>query len=626
MIYVMFNSIFGASMTTGGYSAEVLKVDLSTKKLERVKVGEDVLRSFVGGTGLGAKFLYDEIPLGTEWSGPQNRLIFTAGPLNATPIGGSGTVSVMSKGPLTNGAGCSQANGFFGAFLRLCGLIGIIIQGASENPQYLYADSESAELRDADWLRGIDTYKTTDLLKHEYHRRELEMSVASIGPAGENLVKFAGVFVDHGHSASHNGLGAVMGSKRLKAIAIARGKKQVPVGNPEKVRAVAKQLVENVKAQSRDTYEYGTLKSIYNNNQMNMLPVKNYTTSTWVIEREKWEKFGAEYIRKRFSIGRHPCYACQIHHCDMMKITEGPYAGEVLEEPEYEQFSAWSSAIIQPDVASAMMLSKEVDRLGLETNEAGWVVGFAMECYEKGILTKEKLNGLDLSWGDAESTRLLLNLIANRQGIGDILGEGAMRAARTMGGEAPNMAIHTMNGNTPRGHDHRNRTTEQFDTSVSNTGTLETWGGPTVLGSFPNWEEIVKANIHDKGAMMFEDSLVTCRFNTRMNVDLLSQAVSAVTGWNFSWEEGYEVGRRVVNLLRAFNVRHGVRGRSLDRPSARYGSVPDSGEGKGKSLESVWEKALDMYYAGMGWDKDGIPLPETLERLGLGYVARDLRN
>jgi aldehyde:ferredoxin oxidoreductase len=626
LIYLVFWLIFSVLMATDGYCAEMLRVDLGNQKLERLKVSEDVLRGFVGGTGLGAKFLYDEIPLGTEWSDPQNRLILAAGPLNATTIGGSGSISVVSKGPLTNGAGCSQANGFFGAFLRLCGLIGIIIQGASENLQYLHVDSESAELRDADWLRGADTYKTADLLKHEHRRRELEMSVASIGPAGENLVKFAGVFVDHGHSASHNGLGAVMGSKRLKAIAISRGKIAVPVRNSETVRAVARQLVENAKTQTKDTFEYGTLNGMHNLNQKNMLPVKNYATGTWVIDRERWEKFGAEYIRKRFSIKRQTCYACQIHHCDVMKITEGPYAGEVLEEPEYEQFSAWSSEIDQPDVASAMMLSKEVDRLGMETNEAGWVVGFAMECYEKAILTKEKLNGLDLSWGNAESTRLLLNLIANRQGIGNVLGEGVMRAARMIGGDAPNMAIHTVKGNTPRGHDHRNRTTEQFDTSVSSTGTLETWGGPTVMGSFPNWEEIVKANVHDKGAMMFEDSLVTCRFNTRMNVDLLSRAVSAVTGWNFSWEEGYEVGRRIVNLLRAFNVRQGVRGKSLDRPSARYGSVPDSGEGEGKSLESVWDKMLDMYYAGMGWDKDGIPLPETLERLALGYVARDLWN
>ena len=613
-------------MTSDGYCAEMLRVDVGTGKQERLKISEDVLRRFVGGTGLGAKFLYDEIPVGTEWSDPQNRLIFAAGPLNATAISGSGTLSVVSKGPLTNGSGCSQANGFFGAFLRLSGLIGIIIQGASEKLQYLHVDSESAELREADWLRGVDTYQTADLLKQKHGLRDLEMSVASIGPAGENLTKFAGVFFDHGHSASHNGLGAVMGSKKLKAIAIRRGKEEVPVRNPEQVRAVAKQLIENVKTQTKDTYEYGTLKGVHNLRPMNMLPVKNYATSTWAIDGEKFEKFGAEYIRKEFTIGRHTCYACQIHHCDIMKITEGPYAGEELEEPEYEQFSAWSSAIGQPDVTAAMMLSKEVDRLGMDTNEAGWVVGFAMECYEKGILTKEKLKGLDLSWGNAESARLLLNLIANRQGIGDRLGEGVMRAARITGGEATKMAIHTMKGNTPRGHDHRNRTTEQFDTSVSNTGTLETWGGPSVLGNFPNWEEIVKVNVHDKGAMMFEDSLVICRFNSRMNVDLESQALSAVTGWDFSWEEGYEVGRRIVNLLRAFNVRHGVAGRSLDRPSPRYGSMPDAGEGKGKSLEHVWDKMLDSYYAGMGWDNDGKPLAETLDKLGLGYVAKDISN
>lgn len=601
-----------------------MRVDLSKEKIERFTIGEDILRSFIGGTGLGAKFLYDEVPAGAEWSHPENRLIFAAGPLNATVIGGSGSLSVVSKGPLTNGAGCSQANGYFGAYLRLCGLNGIVVQGASQGLKYLYVDSESAELKDAEWLKGMDTYRTADLVKHEYGCREREMAVASIGPAGENLVKFAGVFFDYGHSASHNGLGAVMGSKRLKAIGIARGKRQVAVHDPERLRAVAKEFVENVKTQSKDTYEYGTLNGLFNNGRRNMIPVKNYTTATWAIDKEKLETFSGPYIREKFPARRNSCWACQIHHCDIMKITEGPYAGEELEEPEYEQFAAWSSAIGQEDVASAMMLSKEIDRLGMESNEGGWVVGFAMECYEKGILTKETANGLDLSWGSAESARLLLNLIASRQGIGDILGEGVMRAARRIGGEATNLAIHTLKGNTPRGHDHRNRTTEQWDTSISNTGTLETWGGPIALGSFPNWEDIVAANIHDKGAMMFEDSLVTCRFNTRMNTDLLCQALRAVTGWNFSVDEAFQMGRRVVHLLRAFNIRQGVVGRELDRPSVRYGSKPDSGEGQGKSLEDVWDRMLDKYYAGMGWDSDGKPLPETLEKFGLGYVAKDL--
>jgi aldehyde:ferredoxin oxidoreductase len=611
-------------MTQEAYDGEILRVDLSEGKAERFPVSEKILRSFVGGTGLGAKFLYDEVSPGVEWSDSRNRLIFAAGPLNATSIGGSGSVSVVSKGPLTNGAGCSQANGYFGAYLRLSGLNAIIVQGASDTLRYLYVDSDSAELRDAEWLKGADTYRTADLMRHELKLSGREVAVASVGPAGENGVRFAGIFFDHGHSASHNGLGAVMGAKRLKAVALRRGSRPVPVRNPEALRAIAGKLIENVRTQTKDTYEFGTLRGLHRLAQSNSIPVKNYKTSTWLVENEKWQRFSAEYIREKFSVQRNPCWACQIHHCDIMKITEGSYAGEVLEEPEYEQFAAWSSAIGQEDVATAMMLSKEVDRLGMETNEAGWVVGFTMECYEKGLLTKMNADGLDLSWGNGESARLLLNLIANRQGIGKLLSEGVMRAAKEMNGEALKLAIHTMKGNTPRGHDHRNRTTEQFDTSISNTGTLETWGGPHVLGSFPKPEDIVDANLHDKGAMMLEDSLVTCRFNTRMNTELLCQAVSAVTGWDFSWEEGYRVGRRVVHLLRAFNIRHGVHGRNLDRPSPRYGSVPDSGEGKAKSLAGVWDKMLDRYYAGMGWNSDGAPLPETLQKYGLEYVAKDL--
>ena len=610
------------NVMTDKYVGKLLRVDLTKGEIDRFEVPEPILRMFLGGTGLGVKYLYDEVPPGTEWFDAQNRLIIAAGPLNATSIGGSGSVSVVSKGPLTGGAGCSQANGYFGAYLRRCGLIGIIIQGAAQSLQYLYITPDSAELKDAAWLTGIDTYQTPELLRHEYDCKERELTVASIGPAGENLVKFAGVFFDYGHSASHNGLGAVMGSKRLKAVAITRGTHTPTLHDVDRVRELSRTFIENVRTQSQGTYEYGTLNGLHGNGRRNMIPVKNYTTSTWTIDADKWQKFSGPYIREQFSVRRNSCWACQIHHCDMMQINEGPYAGTLLEEPEYEQFSAWSSAIGQESVTSAMMLSKEVDRLGLETNEAGWVVGFAMECYDKGVLTRAEANDLDLTWGNAESARLLLNLIASRQGIGDTLAEGVMRAATKLGQEA--RAIHSLKGNTPRGHDHRNRLTEQFDTCISNTGTLETWGGPIALGAAPNWEDIVATNLHDKGAMMFEDSLVTCRFNTRMNVELLSQALTAVTGWEFSWEEGMHVGRRIVQLLRAFNMRHGIAGRAMDKPSTRYGSAPDSGPGKGRSLQANWDKMLDAYYKGMGWDASGKPLPETLKKYGLDYIAKDL--
>lgn len=602
-------------------TAKILRVDMSSGKTERVTLDEKVLRKFLGGTSLGAKFLYDEVLPGTGWSDPENIFVLAAGPLNATGISGSGSISVVSKGPLTNGAACSQTNGYFGAFLRLCGLNGIVFKGKAENLKYLYVDSESEELRDADWLAGVDTYKTADFVKHEHDCKERDMAVVSIGPAGESLVKFAGVFVDYGHSASHNGLGAVMGSKRLKAVGVRRGKQQVSVKDPDRIREIGKELIESVKKTAAWQYEFGTLSLMHRIGGVNRLPVKNYTTSTWKIDDGKWKKFAPEEARK-YSVKRNSCWACQIHHCDILRITDGPYAGEVLEEPEYEQIAAWSSVIGQEDMLASLMLSKEVDRLGMDTNESGWVVGFAMECYEKGLFTKEKTNGLDLSWGNPETARLLLNLIAKRQGIGDFLAEGVMRASKSMGGEAENCAICTMKGNTPRGHDHRNGPAEMFDTSISNTGTLETAGGPITVSENPTWEEIVNANVHNKGAMILEDSMVTCRFNTRTNVQLLCQALSAVTGWDFSYEEGMQVGLRAVNLLRAFNIRHGVVGREAERPSPRYGSAPDSGPWKGKSLLTVWDKMLDSYYSGMGWDQSGVPLPETLKKLGLEDVTK----
>jgi aldehyde:ferredoxin oxidoreductase len=193
------------------YTGKILRVDMSKGELERVTIDDKTMRKLIGGTSLGAKFLYDEVLPGTDWSDPENRFILAAGPLNGTPMGGSGSISIVTKGALTNGAGCCQTNGYFGAYLRLCGLHGIIVKGRAQNLKYLYIDSESDELKDADWLAGTDTYKTADLVKHEHDCKERDMAVASIGPAGENLVKFAGVFVDWGHSASHNGLGAVMG-------------------------------------------------------------------------------------------------------------------------------------------------------------------------------------------------------------------------------------------------------------------------------------------------------------------------------------------------------------------------------------------------------------------------------
>jgi aldehyde:ferredoxin oxidoreductase len=277
-------------------------------------------------------------------------------------------------------------------------------------------------------------------------------------------------------------------------------------------------------------------------------------------------------------------------------------------------------------------MANEVDRLGMDTNEMGWVLGLVMECYEKGILTQEDTDGLQMTWGNVEAVRQMMRKIAKREGFGNILAEGVMRAARQIGGDAPNMAIHTMKGSTPRGHDHRVRTIEQFDTSVSDSSTLEAtpivarpadFNIPSPLEAF-SAEQISSTEANLKGSMQFEDSLGTCRFTTRTDLTLLSEAVNAATGWDITPEEAMHIGRRIIALLRAFNIRHGHT-RADDRPSPRYGSTPVDGPAQGKSLIQQWDDMLNNYYGMMGWDiKTGKPLPETLRNLKLECIIPDL--
>jgi len=573
------------------------------------------------------------VPPGVQWADPDNRLIFATGPLGGTTIGGSGTFTVITKGPLTNGATTTQANGFFGAFLKFCGYDAVVVQGAASRWLYLHISDGGAELRDASHLLGKDTWETDDAVKAELKSKEGSMSVFGIGPAGENLVKFASVAGDKGHVAGHNGTGAVMGSKKLKVIAVARDKQRLSLHDRRQLLDISRSFLERTKSRgdALDTFNWGTLQGVVNAERGGYLPIKNYQTNVFDISPEELDKFSAEYIRGNFDPTPNPCWACQLHHCHMMKITEGPYEGEVVEEPEYEGFSAWGSATGQTQVASTMVISNEVDKLGLETNEAGWLMGLVMECYEKGIINREDTDLLEMTWGNAEATMEMLRKIAHREGFGDTLAEGTMRAANLIGGEAPNLAIHTMKGNTPRGHDHRSLWQEMFDTCVSSTGTIESQRaidresfGLSPTGDPFDPDDVVKLTTTTKGAMQFEDALGVCRFNTRTDMVLLCEAVQAATGWNYTMDDAMQMGRRTVNLLKAFNLRHGI-GPELDKPSPRYGSTPADGSVKGVGIAPNWDTMVQDYYEQMGWDREtSKPLPETLKALSLDSVIDDL--
>ena len=612
-----------------GYAGKFLRVDLSSGKIGEERWDSESLRKWVGGNGVGAKILYEEVPPLLSWSDPGNRLIMAAGPLGGTSVMGTGNVAFVTKGAMTGGATTTQANGFMGAYMKFAGFDAVIVRGQSPRWVYLYLHDGVAELRDAGHLLGLDTYELQDKITGELGKTERQLSVMGIGPAGEHLVRFAAIAGDRGHVAGHNGSGAVMGSKRLKAIVAERGKR-FPVADEKALKERANMIIDEILANpvARNTYEWGTQNSFVGMEKGGVLPVKNYTTNPFpgagAFQRERYQ---LEWDLKPL-----PCWSCRTKHLHMVTVKGGKYDGFKTEEPEYEQWAAWGPQVGNTDPAGAAVLSKEVDRLGVDSNEAGWLMGWVIECYEKGILTKEDTGGLEMTWGNVESIRAMLQKIALREGIGDLLAEGVKRAAERLGRGSEDLAIYIMKGNTPRSHDHRTRWVEMVDTCVSDTGTMEV--GPAWLpeeqGAKANpdlhyWEDVAEQLGKHNGRMMFEDSLGICRFTSRTTMEGLGKAVEAATGWkDFTGEEALAVGRRISNLLRVYNLRCGLTP-EMERPSKRYGSVPVDGPMAGKDIKEHWDEMRQRYYELMGWDyATGCPLPETLRRLGLATVIPDI--
>jgi aldehyde:ferredoxin oxidoreductase len=606
------------------YTLKMLRVDLSRNQVQTEEIDADMTKLTVGGTGIQARILYEEVLPGIEWSDPENRLIWFTGPLAGTSVAGGGTVSIATKGPMTNMAGISQANGFFGAFLRKSGLHGMVIQGAAKEWSRIHIHDGTAEILDARDLKGLSNAQTEEAIQAKTEKR---CSIFTIGVAGENLVRFAGIIGDQGHAAAHNGLGAVMGSKKLKAVSVERGEQEVPVAHPKRLKKASKALFEAAVAADPNLGTDGTAFAFEVLTPMGAIPTKNYKTN----EFPEYERFTGKYLRSHFKIKPNPCWACRLGHCSHMEVTEGPYKGFKGEEPEYEALAAMGPLIYQKDPGAAVMLSNLVDDLGLDVNESGYLAAWIMECYEKGILTKSDLDGIEMKWGDPEATAAMFKKIANREGCGVRFADGIKHAAEAMGGEALECAIFTKKGASPRGHDHRGIWMELIDTCLSNTGTIETGGPlakPDVLGVTPPKDRfdpigMAKQNAQLNGGRQFEDCLGTCRFLTT-DFQLTVDCLNAVTGWEFTISDAMEAGLRAINQLRLFNFRHGLT-KEMEAPSVRYSSTPVDGPAKGMGIADHWDMIRRHYYKQMGWDPEtGKPLPDTLDRLGLGGLIKDL--
>ena len=624
--------VAAASERPSGYAGAILRVDLSSGRIWTEPIDDAFARTWLGGIGLGSKVLYEEVGPEIGWDHPGNRLVMATGPLAGTPVWGTGGLTVATRGAMTGGATSTHANGFFGANLKSSGFDAIVVQGRSPRWVYLWIHDGQAELRDASELLGKDTWETQDALHEATGLRGHALSVYGIGPAGEKRVRFAAIQGDYGHVASKNGCGAVMGSKRLKCVAIARGTRGVRAADPRAVFQTADDISHELRTDlsSRMLYEIGTLGGVVGLLPIGGLPIKNYTTSVAPegVDLSRWEP---QQLRDGFDHRGHQCNACGMHHCHMQVVREGEHRGRMLDEPEYEGWvgAGWAWGATDPQDVSFM--NTQCDRACVDVNEFGWLIGWVMECYEKGYLTREQLGGIDARWGDAKAADALLGMVCRREGIGDLLAEGVKRASERVGGPAADAAIYTMKGASPRGHDHRTMWEEMLDTCTSSTATIESaWAvrpleiGVAAMINPQDPDAVPKRVAGLLGRRHFEDSLGACVFTTATTVENLAMALSSVTGWGYTKDEAIRFGRRVAALLRAFNLRCGI-GPELEYPSKRYGSTPVDGPTAGVASRPHWEHMLDVWYAHVGYDrKTGRPLPELLERLGLPEVKADL--
>src|SRR5215510_9483466 len=425
----------GRAMSTtvpGCYAGKILRVDLTNNHIWTAPWTPEMCRTALGGVGLGAKILWEEVPPEVHWDHPENRLVMATGPLAGLPAWGTGGLTVVTRGALTNGATNTQANGFFGANLKYSGYDAIVLQGRAPSWVYLYIRDDTVELLDASALLGKDTWETQQALEQMLNLTGHQLSVYTSGIAGENQVRFAAIHGDYGHVASKNGCGAVMGNKRLKAVAIVRGSKALRVADPRGLWLAAEEIAHDLRfdPSTQSLYEYGTLPGVVGLSKLGALPIKNYTTSVTDADMGPWE---ARNLREGFDHRGHQCNSCGMHHCHMSVIRQGPHKGKIVDEPEYEGWSGagWTIGVTK-DKDGVAWLNTQLDRACLDVNEFGWLCGWVMEGIEQGWITPKQL-GFELKWGDIAGADRLIQMISKREGFGDLLAEGVKRAAEKLG-------------------------------------------------------------------------------------------------------------------------------------------------------------------------------------------------
>ncbi|MHB1007462.1 MAG: aldehyde ferredoxin oxidoreductase family protein [Chloroflexota bacterium] len=622
-----------------GYCGKILRVNLTEGKVDIEEQGDLFYRRYFGGMGMIAYYLLTGLAPGIDPLGPENRLIFAAGPVTGAPIGGSARNGVGAKSPLSGGFAKSEVGGFWGAELKRAGFDAIVVDGKADRPVYLWVHDGEAEIRDAAHLWGKQTRESQTAIREELGDRLVR--TAQIGPAGEKMVRFACIINDLKAAAGRTGMGAVMGSKNLKAVAV-RGHKPIDLAEPEKVKAMAKWMVEHFYEISPSMADYGTGVNLSGSVLMGNLPTRNFRDGAFAGA----DSISANAIAAQIRIKMDGCYACPIRCKKIVKVdapweSDPEYAG-----PEYETLAALGSNCGVDNLKAIARGHHLCNAYGLDTISAGSTVAFAMECFENGLLTAEDTGGIDLRFGNAEAMVKVLELIADRQGIGNILAEGTRRAANAIGRGAEHFAME-VKGVDLGMHEPRVKPGIALGYAVANHGADHCTGMHDTLFE-KDGRQVQEANAigflepiprHEFGPRKVAlwgtthnwrcaaDSLVMCIFlpwNYQQTADILG----AVTGWNTSVYEVMKSGERAATLGRVFNIREGFTPQD-DRLPERYFAPAASGALKeqNRALDKLeFARARESYYRLMGWDPvTGVPTKDKVEELGVGWTAEILR-
>ncbi len=606
-----------------GYAGRILRVNVSTGKTKAEPLSEDFAKKYVGGTGFGIKMLLENHKPGIDPFDPENPIIFTTGPLAGTMTPTSGKYGVFAKSPASKLLGEAYSTGFFGPELKRAGYDIVVIKGRSERPAYLFIDDDSVQLLDAKHLWGKTTWETETAVKEELG--DYYIRVATIGPAGENLVKVACIINDHWRAAGRTGLGAVMGSKNLKALAV-RGTNDMTAADPEGLREHCLELYEEMSHGSK-TVKYRTLGTAANVLKLNAaaaLPTRNMQKATF----DGAELVSGEYLNEHFIVKIQGCEACPMRCEHVAVIPEGPWKGSSA-RMEYEPLMALGP-FCEVDRLEGVIKAKEgCDKYGMDAISSGIIIGFAMECFEKGLISKKDTGGLDLSFGNYESMVQMVRKMAYREDIGDALAEGVKGASERIGKGSQEFACH-IKGVETTGYDIRGLKTCALGYAVSRRGADHQRHGSyghDLSGEVDRFKVDKgrgKLVMEDEDVYCVFDSLILCKFNRLLwDYDRMGRIYTEVTGMPMTGKEIHKAGERVSNLARIYNIREGLT-RKHDHLPPRVMKLPiPSGVAKGSFVsQEELDFLLDDYYAARGWTRQGIPTMEKLKELGLEEYAR----